>query len=53
MTSQDELSCFSAGAITADFCATRETHTVAIWELHVEAGVWPRYTGKSPLLEAV
>lgn len=42
----DELLCFSAGAITTDFCAVKGTLRLTAWDL--SAGAW-----NSPLLEAV
>lgn len=49
----DELLCFSAGAITTDFCAVEETLRLTVWGLSAQAGAWSGYTGNSALLEAV
>lgn len=49
----DELLCFSAGAITTDFCAVEETLRLTAWDLSAQAGAWSRDTGNSALLEAV
>lgn len=34
----DELLCFSAGAITTDFCAVEETLRLTVWDLSAQAG---------------
>lgn len=53
VTYRDELLCFSAVAVTTDFCAMGKTLTLATQDWHAETGIWSRYTGKCPVLEVV